>query len=97
MTCDTLNSIYVQECTGCGENYIGETNNLRLRTNLRKTMCRKTGHIVSTHIYECTKNLLNDPKFKIIPLLKLNEEDNYRRNKESHFILKFKPSLNALL
>ena len=82
----------------CGKIYIGETNKLRLRINLHKNqVSKKTGLNESAHIYECTKNMVV-PKFQVMPLLKLKKEEiNYRRNMESHFISKMKPSLNALI
>lgn len=98
MTCNTLNCIYVIKCNGCNDLYIGETNNLRLRTNLHRDHANKNcGLAVSKHIYNCTESDNKANKFRIMPFYKLNkDETNYRRNMELHFINKYKPQLNKL-
>jgi hypothetical protein len=99
MTCDVSNCIYVLNCCGCSKIYIGETNNLRLRTNLHRDHASKNkGLGVSRHIYDCTNSMSILNKFQIMPFYKLHIDDtNYRRSMETHFIKKFKPELNRLL
>ena len=94
MTCNTLNCIYVIVCQGCTKMYIGETNNLRLRTNLHRDHASKNiGLDVSRHIYSCS--LDNSLKFKIMPFYKMQTDDTALRKKmEGYFIEKFKPELN---
>ena len=68
MNCNTLNCIYVLSCNGCKEEYIGETNNLRLRLNLHKNhVTKNVGLNVSRHISECAKN--KHPKFYVKPFV----------------------------
>ena len=43
MDCNTMNCICVLKCGGCGELYIGETNNLKLRVNMHKDHARRGG------------------------------------------------------
>ena len=95
MTCDTQNCIYAIKCNGCNEMYIGETVNLRLRTNLHKDHIRQNiGLYVSRHIAECAKNI-NKEKFFIMPFFKLKTDSStYRKSMEAHFINKYKPLLN---
>lgn len=94
MDCSTLNCIYVIQCNGCSSIYIGETSNLRLRTNLHRDHIRhSTGLYVSTHIATCAKNV--SPSFSIMPFYKVTKDDaTLRKKKESYFINKFKPQLN---
>ena len=94
MNCNTCNCIYVIECQGCSKLYIGETNNLRLRTNLHRDHCNKNiGLDVSRHIFSCTVN--KSIKFKIMPFYKMTSNDELpRRNMEKYFINKFIPELN---
>lgn len=96
MSCDTLNCIYVINCMGCNKIYIGETNNFRLRTNLhRDHAIKNSGLGVSKHIFNCTYNLEN--KFTIMPFYKINDDNiNFRKSMETHFINKFKPELNKI-
>lgn len=94
MNCSTLNCIYVIRCNGCNSIYIGETSNLRLRTNLHRDHTKnKTGLYVNTHISKCAKDKY--PNFNIMPFYKVKKDDvALRKSKESHFIKKFKPHLN---
>ena len=101
MTSDTLNCIYAIKCQGCEKMYIGETNNLRLRTNVHRDHASKNmGLSVSRHIYECTKAKPSDKNFKnvkflIMPFYKLQSDDvATRRGMEKYFINKFSPALN---
>ena len=64
MSCNTLNYIYVIKCLGCQKLYIGETNNLRFRTNLHRDHSSKNiGLNVSRHIYECTRGKYQKDNF----------------------------------
>ena len=94
MTCNTLNCIYVIECQGCYKMYIGETNNLTLRTNFHREHSNKNiGFDVSRHIHTCYHN--SDIKFKIMPFYKMPTDDAmYRKNMEHFFIKIFNPELN---
>ena len=96
MSCNTLNCIYAIQCGGCDEYYIGETNNFRYRTNLHKDHVRRgVGLAVSMHINTCTTNLIEEEKFKIMPILKMQTDEASRRKKiESNFIKKYSPTLN---
>ena len=95
MSCNTMNCIYVLQCTGCQDLYIGETCNFRSRVNLHKHHVNKNcGLNVSRHIYDCAKD--KDIKFKIMPFYKVTEDDTkLRKEKERYFITKFKPNLNT--
>jgi hypothetical protein len=97
MSCNTLNCIYVLACEGCDQIYIGETSNLRLRINLHRDHIKKnTGLGVSKHIAECTKNMEENCKFKVMPFYKVFKDDmTFRKEKESLFIKKFSPELNS--
>ena len=81
------------QCSGCMENYIGETTNLRLRTNVHRDHIRRnTGLYVSRHIHTCSQNNYN---FKIMPFYKIHsEDDSLRKMKETYFIEQFQPKLN---
>ena len=78
-------------CGGCGASYIGETNNLRLRTNTHRDHASKNhGLYVSKHIFACGSR-----SFKIMPIFKMHSDcDKIRKQKELHFIKKYKPLLN---
>ena len=95
MSCNVLNCIYVLQCNGCHEIYIGETSNFRLRGNLHKSHINQNcGLNVSRHIHACANGQII--KFKIMPFYKiLNDDSRLRKEKENHFITKFKPGLNS--
>ena len=95
MSCNVLNCIYVLQCNGCHEIYIGETSNFRLRGNLHKSHINQNcGLNVSRHIHACANGQII--KFKIMPFYKiLNDDSRLRKEKENHSITKFKPSLNS--
>ena len=99
MNCTSTNLIYVITCAGCGHNYIGETGDvLRNRVTVHKQQIRDP-HTrmlgVSEHIDECAAGLT--PQFTIFPFYKiLSPSEGMRKNKESFFILKYKPVLNDL-
>ena len=98
MSCDTKNCIYLLQCAGCQDIYIGETNNFRLRINLHKDHASKNiGLNVSRHIFQCTEHRGDSPKFFAMPFFKITVDNIYlRRNMESYFINKFCPQLNRL-
>ena len=88
MDCNAMNCIYVLKCSGCGELYIGETTNLRLRKNVHKDHARQgIGLYVSRHIFRCTENKPQvDEKFKFMPIFKINrDEADYRRTMKAHY------------
>ena len=94
MDCGVRDFIYVN---GCGEKYIGESGDtLRHRATLHRNQIsilqyRKLK--VSKHIAECAKN--KTIMFTICPFFKLhNQDETYRKEKESYFISKCNPSLN---
>ena len=67
MSCNTKKCLYVLQCAGCQDIYIGETNNFRLRINLHKDHASKNiGLNVSRHKFQCTEYLGNSPKFFVI-------------------------------
>ena len=95
MTCDTHNCVYVIECTGCFKYYIGETGNLRLRTNLHRDHTKKGGLGVNKHIFHCTVGKSIERAFRIMAIYKVKEDDtDLRRNMEKYLINKLKPFLN---
>ena len=78
MGCNVKNLIYVMQCSGCGEEYIGETGD-SLRH--RMTVHRQQIHVrqtnvrilhVSSHIANCARNYAI--KFKLFPLYKLKQD-----------------------
>ena len=91
------NVIYVIECRGCQKYYIGETNNLRNRTTLHNQHIRHENLRmipVSGHIATCSDK---DPKYFMFPFFKMNSDSIIaRKEKEKHFINKFKPDLNSI-
>ena len=97
MSCTVKNVIYVIECRGCGEYYIGETNNLRKRATLHNQHIRHENLRmipVSGHIATCSDK---DPKYFMFPFYKMNCDSILaRKEKEKYFINKFKPELNSI-
>ena len=87
MTCNCKNCLYVIECQGCKQMYIGETNNFRLRTNLHRDHASKNiGLCVSRHIFSCT-NRTHSEKFRIMPFYKMSTDDPVKRRfMEAYFI-----------
>ena len=82
-------------CTKDKNNYIGQTEDLRLRSNNSKTMVRysnKYPNIYPAHFKNCSK--LKDPYFYIYPFYYV-EEEKEREFIERRFINKFKPTLNG--
>ena len=77
ITCGSKNVIYFQRCNFCStESNIGKTNNLRLRTNNHKTLC-KTGEGTDKfdrHIYLCNKDPeKKGPYFKLWVMLEVDD------------------------
>ena len=97
MSCDVKNLIYVMKCAGCGLEYIGETSDLRKRVTVHNQQIRDPRIRVlkvSAHIDACANTC--NPKYHILPFYKMNTQCTIsRRNKEAHFIKKFKPVLNS--
>lgn len=99
MNCGTENLLYVLQCQGCLENYIGQTSGtLRARMRVHKQQINTPEYrqiAVSKHIAECAKN--KDPPFKVFPFYKiLNDDKSFRDIKEQSFIKIFNPHLNGL-
>ena len=98
MNCNSCNLLYILTCSGCGKQYIGETGDvLRNRIRVHRQQIRNPNVRmlkVSSHIDNCA---LNEPKFTVFPFYKCTTDDTLmRRQKESYFINKFKPSLNEI-
>ena len=82
---------------GCGRMYIGETNNLRFRTNLHRDHSNKNvGLGVSKHIISFSNNS-NTQNFQIMPFYKMSNDDHVKRRvMEAYFIRKLQPELNKI-
>ena len=94
MSCDVKSVIYVMNCRGCGEEYIGETGNfLRKRVTVHnQPICgpRTRMFKVSEHIDNCANTL--DPKNFIFPFFKMyTESPRLRRAKEKLLINTLRP------
>lgn len=92
MNCNSLYVIYAVFCNACDASYIGQTEDLRSRTNLHKNQIKKADYrklTVSKHIFSC------GGKFKIIPFFKSKDNLTERECMEKKFIMKYKPSLNS--
>ena len=86
--------VYVIKCSGCEEEYIGQTNELRKRVTVHKQHIRdrNVGKLkISRHIEICAGD--KDPPFKICPL-KTKNGTKERELLESHLIQKFSPKFN---
>ena len=99
MDCDSRKLIYCFVCRDCGEKYIGLTGDvIRNRVRVHKQQIlhedkRMLG--MSEHISKCSQNY--SPNFKMIPFFKIkSENEDFRKNIESHFLRRFKPELNKL-
>ena len=95
-TCDTMNVIYALTCAGCGKNYIGQTERaVRDRCgDYRRAISEPRFHTqgVHRHIAQCGQG-----NFTMTPFFKLKNDNHghdYILSYESHFIKKYKPSLN---
>lgn len=99
--CTSSNLLYVITCNGCGENYIGQTGDtLRHRMTVHRQQIREPKYQctpVSGHIRNCAKDVF--PNFTVFPFYKFHKKTTEieRENKESLFISKFNPVLNAFL
>jgi hypothetical protein len=97
MSWDSKNIIYVITCWGCNQFYIGETGTtLRARIRVHKQQIQVPEYRkikLSEHLDTCGHG-----QFKVFPFYKLYTNGVIeRREKEKHFIDKFKPSLNSLI
>ena len=103
-TCNSVNVIYTLKCHKCGELYVGQTENLRARSNLHKSHVIKAKNKIhdsnilpcSKHFAECNSNEkdeLIEPYFQIIPFWHCPQL-NKRLQFEKNFIEKFKAKLN---
>ena len=90
MSCDVKNVIYVMKCKGCGDEYIGETDNyLRKRVTVHNQQIRdlRTRMLqVSAHTDTCANNTF--PKYYIFPAFykMYSESTTLRRAKGKFFI-----------
>ena len=96
MNCESRNVIYLITCSGCGEQYIGETGTplkTRMTTHRQQIRDPETRKIaVSGHIAQCGQG-----KFTVSPFYKMDtDSQDLRRSKEHYFINKYKPKLNAM-
>ena len=92
--CDSSNFVYLILCSGCNEEYIGQTSRtLRERIVLYRQHIHdetKRTSYVEKHLFKCGKG-----KFKIYPFLQLRSNDlTKREGHESAFIAQLKPTLN---
>ena len=99
MSCDSMNLIYVIECLGCREHYVGETGQT-LRDRMRghrvevtNAQHRKTP--VDIHIAKCSKK---HPFFNVFPVYKCHPKGTMlqRRAREDFLIKKLHAKLNML-
>ena len=99
MSCDSSNVIYTVICSGCNEEYIGETGvgqtKIRDRVRVYRQHVRDKQYQqlkVEEHIRDCGKG-----EFKIFPFLQMRSNDTFlRRSFESKFQRQFKTKLNWL-
>ena len=94
--CKTKNVLYIIQCNGCNEQYVGETSvMLKDRMTLHRQHINKPEYRilgVSKHLKECGRG-----HFTVVPFYVLkNPDDDFRKTKELYFIKKFKPLLNTL-
>ena len=86
MSCAVKNAIYCITCQGCGEQYIGETKNLRARVRVHKEHIRHPTYRTlgaSEHIASCAR--YKDPMFTIMPFYKCRTENRFFWGKK-HYI-----------
>lgn len=100
MNCASENLLYVLECQGCGENYIGQTSDMlraRMRVHKQHILTPEYRKLaVSKHIAECAHD--KEIKFKVFPFYKIMQNNKtFRDVKEQTFIRTFKPALNSLM
>ena len=92
--CESKNLIYVVICSGCKEEYIGQTETMlkeRLNTYRQHIRQPELQQIdVEGHIRTC-----GGGNFKIMPFFTIREDNKIlRESYETYFIEKFKPALN---
>ena len=88
MDCTTENLLYVLECQGCMEQYIGQTSNsLQSRITLHRQHINHPEYRklpVSEHIPSCAKN--KKIQFKVFPFYKIfNDNKDFKDTKEYFF------------
>ena len=95
-TCETMNVIYALTCSGCGQNYIGQTERaVRDRCGDYRRAVSDPKYFtqgVHRHIAQCGQG-----KFSMTPFFKLRSTDrghNLILSYESLFIKRYQPSLN---
>ena len=97
MTCEVKDVIYVVTCSGCGKQYIGETEDLHNRVTIHNQQINhpQYRHLnVSRHIARCA--IGRKLKYKICPILKLRNQNRISRQvKENYLIQKYRPPLNS--
>ena len=93
MNCNSKYVIYYIRCN-CGQSYIGQTVNFRLRINLHKQQIMNPEHRhlkVSKHLYNCSQN------YKVLPIYQMRTEDLIeRQSMENKLITKYQTSLNSV-
>ena len=98
LDCDSKYVVYLLQCS-CGDQYIGQTSNFRLRINLHRNQIMNHAHWVlpvSEHIYACAVRRGMDPPFVCCPFYKtFSEDSDFLKQKETMFIAKFNPKLNS--
>ena len=87
MTRKAKNVIYVIQCRGCNEQYLGETVNLRNRVtphnqHIRVSELRKIP--VSDHIADCSDK---EPKYFIFPFYQMKTESIIKRKENEKFFI----------
>ena len=89
--------MYVIVCAGCGNEYLGETGNLRKRVTIHYQQIREIATRmlqVSTHLDNCAS--YKTPKYFKFPFFKMQTESVFsRKQRESFYARKLKPELNA--
>ena len=95
--CETANLIYVIICSGCTEEYIGETGCiLKERVNIYRQHIKQPEYQqikAEEHLRLCGKG-----QFSIFPFFKIKENNKFlRKAYETYFINKYEPVLNKKL
>ena len=95
-TCSSKNAIYMLCSTNDNNNYIGQTEDLRKRSNNSKSMVRNAeksaAYIYPLHFKNSSKGI--EPYFHIFPFFYV-DDDKEREFFERRFINKYRPTLNA--
>ena len=94
-TCSSKNVIYMLVCTKDTDNYIGQTEELRLRSNNSKSMVRnaeKYSQLYPLHFKRCSNG--KEPYFLIFPYFYV-DDNKQREFTERRFINKYNPTLNG--